>query len=145
MNVVKGSGRVQTESRTVQGFTEVDLAGQGSLTITQGADEALTIEAEDNLLPVLTSDVQHGRLVLGTKDNTIIRATKPIRYGPHSAQSACRVRVTSAAVTLPGRSPRTAYQWLRHDADRSLTANTLTVNISGAGDQLSVGTCHVRK
>src|SRR5262245_28969601 len=78
--VVNGSGQVRTESRTVQNFKAVELSGIGTLVITQGNTEALTIEAEDNILPVLTSDVRAGQLTLGTRNNTHIRPTKPIRY-----------------------------------------------------------------
>ena len=48
---VAGSGTVVLASRPVSGVREVQLAGAGTLFVTQGAGEALTIEAEDNLLP----------------------------------------------------------------------------------------------
>jgi hypothetical protein len=38
------------------------------------------IEAEDNILPVLTSDVSGNRLTLGTRHDTGFRNTKPINY-----------------------------------------------------------------
>lgn len=77
---VTGSGLVRSESRTVRDFREVALDGTGTLTITQGATEALTIEAEDNILPVLASNVRDGRLTLGERGTIGIRPTKPIRY-----------------------------------------------------------------
>ena len=142
MSVVNGSGRVQTESRMVQGFTEVDLSGQGTLTITQGADEALTIEAEDNLLPALTSDVQQGRLVLGTKASTILRASKPIRYDLRVKDlSAIRL---SGAGNINATTFRADSLELRTSGSGTiqidqLAANALTSRISGAGDQLIGG------
>jgi hypothetical protein len=35
-SVVNGSGQVKTESRQVSGFTKIDLAGSGEVTIAQG-------------------------------------------------------------------------------------------------------------
>jgi len=78
--LTQGSGHVRSESRTVQGFDQVVLTGSGELTITQGGAESLTIEAEDNILPLLRSDVSGGRLTLGGKDNAGFSATQPIRY-----------------------------------------------------------------
>ena len=55
--VVGGSGKVETETRQVSGFTAIDLTGTGEVTIEQGETESLTIEADDNVLPALTSKV----------------------------------------------------------------------------------------
>ncbi len=80
LNVTRGSGNVKTESRQVSGFTNVQLDTSGDLTFSQSESESLTIEAEDNLLPFLTSDVSSGTLKLSTKPNTGFSATKPIKY-----------------------------------------------------------------
>jgi hypothetical protein len=55
LSIVHGSGNLQTETRTVRGFNEVELRDEGTLVIEQGAAESLTIAAEDNILPLLTS------------------------------------------------------------------------------------------
>lgn len=78
--VVRGSGSVITEERSVSGVQRVKVANQGDLTIEIGDEEKLLIEAEDNLLPYLLSDVQGGELELRTQSNTNIRTTRPIRY-----------------------------------------------------------------
>lgn len=75
-----GSGNVQVEGRSVTGFDRISFTGAAVLLIEQAGEESLTIEAEDNLLPVLTSEVSGGRLVLGLKPNTNITFTSPIIY-----------------------------------------------------------------
>jgi hypothetical protein len=76
---VRGSGNVVTETREVSGFTGVVLTGIGNLNITQGDAEGLTIEAEDNLLPYLKTQVTNGVLTIGDSDSTVIVIpTKPI-------------------------------------------------------------------
>lgn len=81
-NVVRGSGRVVTESRSVSNFNAVALAGAGELTIVQGGTEALTIEAEDNLMTYIKTEVRGGTLSISADNNasTIFLPTKPIRY-----------------------------------------------------------------
>jgi hypothetical protein len=65
----RGSGVMAKESRTVSGFTNIDLSGSGRVNVSVTGSESLTIEAEDNILPLLTSEVRNGRLVLGSKGN----------------------------------------------------------------------------
>jgi len=77
---VAGSGNVQTETRDVSNFTAVELNTSGNLIIQQGENQALTIEAEDNLLPLLTSEIVDGRLLLGIKLGSSFSSTRPIIY-----------------------------------------------------------------
>ena len=80
LGTTKGSGSVKAESRTVSGFTKVQVSGAGILNIAQTGTESLTISAEDNLLPLLTSDVSNGTLILGVKQGQSISPTEPITY-----------------------------------------------------------------
>ena len=75
-----GSGQLATQSRQVSGFTSVELTGVGELSIDQTGTESLTVSAEDNLLPLLTSRVEADTLILGKKPNTRIVTSKPITY-----------------------------------------------------------------
>lgn len=59
------SGPVITETRTVSGFHAIQFTTAGTLDITQGNTESLTIEAGKNIMEHLTSEVQDGVLVLG--------------------------------------------------------------------------------
>ena len=77
---ILGSGNVVSESRNVSGFTEVALEGIGDLSIQQTGSESLTIEAEDNIIPKIKTEVKDNRLTIGIEPNTSIQATKPITY-----------------------------------------------------------------
>jgi hypothetical protein len=61
-----GSGEVVTEARSVSGFDQIELQGSGEVRVTVDGTESLTIEAEDNIIDHLTSDVRGSTLVLGT-------------------------------------------------------------------------------
>ena len=79
-SVVRGSGDVVTETRPVSGFDHVSLSGQGELILTQGDQESLEIEAEDNIIAVIESDVRGDTLHIGVRDRTLIRPTEPVKF-----------------------------------------------------------------
>jgi hypothetical protein len=75
-----GSGNVATETRDVQGFDSVELSGAGTLTIEQTGTNSLEIQADDDVLPSLTSDVAGTTLQLGVKPGAEIANSGPIIY-----------------------------------------------------------------
>ena len=64
---IVGSGNVVAEIREIGSIQAVVLNSGGELTITQGETNSLVIRADDNILPLLTSDVSDGALVLELK------------------------------------------------------------------------------
>lgn len=116
-STIQGSGKINSEERTVQDFTRVELKSIGNLTISQGDVESLTVKADDNLLPYITTDVVAGTLEIGTKQNTNINPTQAIEY---------HLTVKSlSSVTLAG--------FGNIDADK-LSSDTLQVKLTGSGD-----------
>jgi hypothetical protein len=75
-----GSGNIKTETRAINGVSSVSLLGDGMLDIEQTGADSLTITADDNLLPLLNSEVRDGELKLGVKNLANIKATKQIQY-----------------------------------------------------------------
>jgi hypothetical protein len=57
----------KTEERSVSGFDRVMLKDVGDVYITQGEVESLHIEADEEVLQRIQTDVANGRLVLGIK------------------------------------------------------------------------------
>ena len=64
---VNGSGKPATETRAVAAFTAIDASGIGRLKLRVGDDDSLKITADDNILPLIKSEVKNGVLVLSTK------------------------------------------------------------------------------
>ncbi|MFN8493711.1 MAG: head GIN domain-containing protein [Caldilineaceae bacterium] len=118
--LIYGSGRVVTEQRTVHNFNGVTLSGSGELTILQGDDEALTIEAEDNIMPHISSDVRNGVLLLGFVHKAWFQVLEPTQ----SIKFTLTVKELTH-LTLSGSGSVTAAQ---------LTTDQLAAAISGAGD-----------
>ncbi len=79
---VAGSGNTVQEKRTVANFQKVALSGTGELTIVQGGEENLTIETDDNLMPLIKTEVTNGQLQIGP-DGVNLRPTKHVRYELH--------------------------------------------------------------
>jgi len=77
---VSGSGKVVTEKRTVGGFDSILLSGSGQLEVDQNGEESLSITADDNLLPLLTSEVEGTRLVLRVKAGSRLVPSQKIVY-----------------------------------------------------------------
>lgn len=79
---VTGSGRAQTETRAVGPFQAISVAGPIELDIRQAAQQALTLTADDNVLPLVEAVVESGRhgptLSLRLKRGSTIHTRNPI-------------------------------------------------------------------
>lgn len=125
---IEGSGSVRAEDRPVQGFDRVELATSGALTLTQSGSESLRIEADDNILPLLTSEVRGGTLVLGVRPNTSFS----------NASIAYTVTVASLeAVDVSGSGTATLLD-VGTSALSVAVSGSGTVTSSGRADDLSV-------
>lgn len=77
-----GSGKIITETREVQDFLSISISYPAEVLIQQGKVESVKIEAEDNLLPQLSTEMENGTLVIKNKEanwNKRVNPTKPVR------------------------------------------------------------------
>jgi hypothetical protein len=133
---VTGSGTLRTESRGVDGFSTIELTGNGNVIIEQNGTESLSIEAEDNLLPDLTSDVSNGTLRLGTRDGINLDLTLPVTYRVTVEDLAGLQLSGSGTVTAAGITTPAISIGITGSGDVTVdgTADRETVTISGSGD-----------
>lgn len=124
-----GSGVISDAVRPVAPFTAISFRATGDVLIEQAARDSLTIQAEDNVLPHLTSEVRNGELVLSTRNTTSLSATKPIRYH-------ITVRDLSK-LTISGTGTVTA-RAITTDALTVQSSGTVNISISGAVRQQTV-------
>ncbi|WP_439880872.1 head GIN domain-containing protein [Pontibacter sp. MBLB2868] len=59
---LRGNGNFQTQTRNVSGFKGIDVSGGFTVEITQGNTESVRIEAEENLLDNIKTQVRDGVL-----------------------------------------------------------------------------------
>jgi hypothetical protein len=76
---VTGNGVIQTETRTAGAFSAVDVGSGIEADVTLGTDTTVVLEADENVLPLVTSEVKDGKLVLGLKPAWMVSVRKPIR------------------------------------------------------------------
>ncbi len=67
---IVGSGVVVSQSRDASGFTAVTVSGPLRLVLEQAATESLEVTAEDNVLPLVQTEVRGDRLFLGLGSHT---------------------------------------------------------------------------
>lgn len=79
IDVDQGSGNVITETREVSNFDRLSLSGIGEVELTQGDEESLKIEAEDNIVPIIKTEVRDGTLYITFERKTVL-PTKPIKF-----------------------------------------------------------------
>jgi len=118
--IERGSGIMSQEERQVSAFEKIILNGAGEVTLIQGQKEALLIEAEDNILPKLTSEVEDETLTLGYDSiswKDAIIPTRTIKY-TITVQDLKRITV-NGAVTL---------------SSDALQGENFELEINGAGD-----------
>jgi hypothetical protein len=80
LSTVKGSGNISTQTVNVSNFNSVTLETSGDVYIEQGQTESLTVQADDNILPVLDNKVKGNELVLAVQPGKSIDPTKKIVY-----------------------------------------------------------------
>ena len=73
---VRGSGNVVTEKRAASGFTSIETSGTFQVIAVAQNDFAVEVEADDNLLPLITTEVHDGVLQIGSERH--FRSTKPV-------------------------------------------------------------------
>lgn len=74
---IKGSGNVQTEKRDLAGFTSVKAGGAITVEVVTQKDFAVEVEADDNLLPNVKTEVRGDTLRIYTEGRISTRS--PIR------------------------------------------------------------------
>lgn len=79
-NRLRGSGNTVTEIRPVSDIRSVRLDNQGDLSIVFGETESLVVQAEDNLMPFIITEVRNGELHIYNEGRNWFRNLDPIRY-----------------------------------------------------------------
>lgn len=119
---------MKKEIRPVANFTKIRLKDFGSLYLTQGEEEALTIEADAQVLEELTSEVRDGTLLLGIGEDWWDRIGKVISSVFSGEQSKVIYHLTVKeleSINISGNC--------NLECD-SLRSENLGIKVSGLGD-----------
>jgi hypothetical protein len=117
---VAGSGQIETETRQISGVNGVSINYPADVTLVQGDDESIVIEADDNLLPQLRTEERDGILVVESNVRNWserVRPTHPVK-----------ITITLANIEVIDMSSAADVTMAR------LETSTLSVDVSGAGN-----------
>ncbi len=136
-NPTIGSGKLITEDRSVSDFTSIDVSCSADLQLEQGSPLKVSIEGEENIVPLIETTVSGSTLHIDTQPNTPILTTRRLI-----------VHVTVPeldSLRLTGSGDAAVSAWkagsLELEATGSgdivfntLQADSLTAHTSGSGD-----------
>jgi len=121
---VKGSGNVVSESRPVAEFDRIHLKGAGKVFLTRGENPSIEIKTDDNILPVIKTEVTDRKLVISHKN-----------YNPRPTTLNYFITVNDLkGIAVSGSADITS--------DSKLVSENFSADISGSGDmrlELEVG------
>jgi hypothetical protein len=139
---VTGSGHITTTTRSVSGFTGIDLSIPADIRIVQGSTEGLTLETDDNIAPLVETVVEKGHLVIrlqkktGSISTKVLRMTVNIRaieqldVSGSGNIAADKLQATQLKCNISGSGDIRV---------GDLEASTLRISIAGSGDFLASG------
>lgn len=140
---VQGSGNVVVEDRDVGQVRALSHAGIGDVFLAIGEDEGLRIEAEDNLLEHIITEMQGGTLVIRTEQRIQLDPTESIEF-----HLTCR-RMTDIflggvgnidAADISEAEVRVTLSGVGNIMFTDLDTDALEVVLLGVGDVLASGT-----
>ncbi len=123
--LIRGSGNVIQEDRAVSGFDKIEISGVGRIILTQGDDESLSIETDDNLMEYIKTEVKGDTLEIDFTDDIVLSRGGRSVLDP-SAGFIFRISVIDLErISVSGAANIQA---------EKLKTDRFEINFSGAGD-----------
>lgn len=136
-NTIKGNGKIITEKRSTANYDQIRVGGFFDVELVSGKEGAITIVGEENILPLVKTEVENGVLLIYTEKNKSINTSKKLLItvpfesisdvslgGSGSITTKSTIKTTKFSVKLSGSG----------DINLTLDVNDAEVNISGSGD-----------
>jgi len=141
---VRGSGDIVTETREVGSFTAIDLNYPAQVTVTQGDTVSVKVEAEDNILPGLQTQVRNNRLEIFykaasgeyvnptrvVKITILVKDLKKVDFGSAGDLTINGLETDDLEISLSGAGNLKV---------NNLSAKKFNVDLSGAGSMSASG------
>ncbi len=137
---IDGSGIAATETRELTVFTRIAIEGSGDAVVLFGQEPSIIVQADDNLLEYILTDVEDGTLKL--------RLRHPDKHASFRNRTAIRYTITTPSVEALGIAGSgsvncTGLHAAEFDIDIAgsgtitlddMTCGTVTIDIAGSGD-----------
>lgn len=129
---VKGSGDAASENRDLRGFKGIDVSSSFEVVITAQKDFSVTVEADDNILPLIETEVHRG--VLQIECSRRVSPKTPMKIFI-SAPDIENIETSGAANVILNSIKNTSLDIESSGASKVLVTgetSKLIVNVSGA-------------
>ncbi|MGE5314858.1 MAG: head GIN domain-containing protein [Acidobacteriota bacterium] len=120
---IDGSGHLVTQTKSLGSFDGIRIKTMGSVYLTQGEDESVRIEADDNIMDRVIAENHGGTLTVGLKDGSYSDVTLRV----YVTTKRLRSIAIDGAGSFECRSP--------------ITTPSLDCSVSGAGSIELRGSC----
>ncbi|WP_426193041.1 head GIN domain-containing protein [Massilia sp. DWR3-1-1] len=136
-NDVAGTGRIKTDTRSLAAFHGVSMSLPGSVEIRLGNTESVTIETDDNLLPLIETVVENGTLKIRSSKRNLglnsrhlklvvqARTVDQLALGGSGSIDAAVLKGANLAVHLGGSGTIKV---------RNIDTDALTIDLGGSGE-----------
>jgi hypothetical protein len=128
--VTRGSGVVATDRRDLTGFDRIKVSGSATVDVTIGSKWSVVVEADDNILPLVTTTVTGSTLDIGAKRGASFLTSDPIHVSISMPALAAADISGSGEVTADGIGDSQNFL-----ADISGSGR---VSVTGTADQVNV-------
>ena len=115
---VKGNGKITTEIRTVSNFDKIAVSGSFDVILVKGKEGTINIEASENLMESIETEVKDGLLKIKFKKGWSIRTSK-------------KINITISYEDIEGVSLSGSGSVVSSD---EIIANDLEISVSGSGN-----------
>lgn len=78
-DTIKGNGNTTTTTRNISDVSKIKSRGSFDVEVVLGSTPGLKIEADDNLIPYILTDVQDGTLEIHTKDHVNLSTERTLK------------------------------------------------------------------
>jgi hypothetical protein len=139
---IVASGKVGTETRSATGFTSIALSLPGKVELRQGSPIAVTVEADDNLLPEIETVVDGGKLRIRFHRNLNVMGKATLRVKVTAPQIDALSIAGSGDISTQALATPALAVAVSGSGDMNLSGletESLKVAISGSGDVKATG------
>lgn len=145
---VQGSGKPATEARQVGEFDAISMSGSMNLSVRQGSKEAVSITADDNLLPLIETVVEGRTLQVRFKKGEWINTRTSIKVQVEVVKLQGVSSSGAGDIQIDGLKTPLLKLSIAGSGDarlNSLSTETLEVRVAGSGDVRGSGTARQLK
>jgi hypothetical protein len=146
--LIKGSGRIDTDVRKLDNFSQVTLNVAGDVFLQEGPNSTVIIEGDDNVISNIETEISHGSLTIRTKPGIYFSTKLPLTY-KIIAPSFSFLQINGAA-SLRADGPISNDQFELFingsgDAELNVATQDLKIQIIGAGSCKIMGSAASEK